>query len=382
MSRCPFTVGAAPVLVLASVSAAIPLDSARAESCASSPAAVNIPGGAIGLQTNAVGPVSTILQAAGETRTHSLLVHGNGYITHAGMQQPGQVASFSCDTPIDPGQLQDGYPGMEQIDMGALYAFTYGPAGPGAGAAATTSTVVEFFYQSGNGDGMNRGQAVADWIWNNLPYWYNGNGTYRIGFSGMGAPASYLLYQYKDMQGVNVGAVPPANGSVCSTTIAYGQYMSGNGAIDNANTYSHAVVTNALNALHGVVYDDCNDALGFWDTVLSDSFGAISCTRSADQQSCVFGFCFYAPQFPSACTLAADQVSDCFATGQCATSDQHLWQGVRDDPGQTATSVSPDNLGGWNGHGWGPTAPYPVWSWDNPNAVYWSSPGSVYGCWD
>jgi hypothetical protein len=65
----------------------------------------------------------------------------------------------------------------------------------------------------------------------------------------------------------------------------------------------------------------------------------------------------------------------------CATSDQHEWQGVRDNPGETATSISPDNLGGWANHGWGTTAPYSVWSWDNPNAVYWSSPGNVYGCW-
>src|SRR5262249_26560999 len=172
-----------------------------------SAAAVMPPGGASGCQTNAAGPVSTILQAAGETRTHSMLVHGNGYVTHAAMRTPAEVASFSCDSPIDPGQLQDGYPGMEQINMGALYAFTYGPVGPGAGSVATTSTVVDFFYQGGNGDGLNRGQTAADWVWNNLPYWYLGNGTYQVGFVGQGAPASYLLYQYKDMQGVNVGAV-------------------------------------------------------------------------------------------------------------------------------------------------------------------------------
>jgi hypothetical protein len=349
--------------------------------CGSSPAAVNIPGGALGLQTNANGPVSTILQAAGETRTHSLLVHGNGYVTHAAMKQPTRAADFACSTPIDAGQLQYGYPGMEQINMGALYAFTYGPVGPGEGQAGTTPSIVEFFYQSGNGDGANRGQLVANWVWNNMPYWDIGNGSYRVGFYGAGDPASYVLHQYKDMQGINVGSVPGWNGSVCSTTIAYAQYMSGNGAIDNGNTYPHAAVANALNALHRVVYDSCRSGLGFWDTVMADSFGAISCTRDSDTRTCVFGFCFSTPQFPSVCTLAADQVADCFAKGLCATSDQHPWQGVRDDPNETATSISPDNLGGWSNHGWGTGAPYSVWSWDDPNAVYWSSPGSVYGCW-
>jgi hypothetical protein len=356
---------------------------ARADdvSCGSSPAAVNIPGGSLALQASANGPISTVIQAAGETRTHSLLVHGNGYVTHAAMKQPSQVGTFSCDSPVDPGQLQYGYPGMEQIDMGALYAFTYGQSGPAQGQVATTSGTVEFFYQGGNGDGANRGQAVADWAWNNLPYWDIGNGTYRIGFYGASSPGNYVLYQFKDMQGINQGAIPPWNGSVCSTTIAYAQFMSGNGVIDNANTYPHAAVTNALSALHDVVSASCNNGLGFWDSVLAGSFGAISCMRNSDSKTCVFGFCFYTPQFPSVCTLAADQVDNCFATGQCATSDQHQWQAVRDNPNETATSISPDNLGGWGSHGWGPAAPYSVWSWDNANAVYWSSPGNVYGCW-
>jgi hypothetical protein len=298
------------------------------------------------------------------------------------MQPPSSVGTFSCDTPLDAGQLQYGYPGMEQIDMGALYAFTYGTgAAPGAGQLATTSTVVDFFYQGGNGDGANRGQAVADWVWNNLPYWDAGNGMYRVGFSGTDGPSNYVLYQYRDMQGINEGVVPQWNGSVCSTAIAYAQFMSGNGAIDNNNTYPHAAVANALSALHGVVTNDCQSGLGFWDTVLSDTFGAISCARHSDSKTCILGACFYTPQFPGVCTLAADQVSNCFATGTCDRSDQHVWQGVRDDPGATATSISPDNLGGWGNHGWGPTAPYSVWSWDNPNAVYWSSPGNVYGCW-
>ena len=74
-------------------------------------------------------------------------------------------------------------------------------------------------------------------------------------------------------------------------------------------------------------------------------------------------------------------MANCFATGTCNKSDYHIWYGVRDSGSTTATSISPDNIGGWANHGWGATAPYPVWSYDNPNDVYWSSPGSVYGCW-
>jgi hypothetical protein len=349
--------------------------------CGSSPAAANIPGGAIALQTSAGGPVSTILKAAGETRTHSMIAHGNGYVTHSTMRQPVKASSFSCSAPINSNALQYGYPGMEQINMGALYAFTYGTSGPGSGQIGSNSSTVEFFYQRGNGDASNRGQAAANWLWSNAPYWSIGNGSYRLGFPANNTASVYSLYQYRDMQNINGGAVPSWNGSVCSTTLAWAQYMSGNGKVDNQNTYSHTVVSNALNALHDVVYNSCNSGLGFWDSVLSSTFGAISCTRWSSSCTTILGVKTCLPEAPSVCTLAADQVSNCFATGQCATSDFNVWQGVRNNSGTTATSVSPDNIGGWANHGWGTAAPYSVWSWDNPNAVYWNSPGNVYGCW-
>ena len=345
--------------------------------CGSSPASVNIPGGAIALQTSAGGPVATVLKAAGEIRTHSMIAHGNGYVTHSTMRTPQQASSFSCSAPVDAPALQRGYPGMEQMNMGALYAFTYGTNGPAAGEKATSSGTLEFFYQRGDGDGGNRGQLAANWLWDSPPWWYIGDGTYRIGHPGGSGPANYSLYQYRDMQRINEGYIPSWDGSVCSTTLAWAQYMSGNGKVDNVNTYGHSVVKNALNALHDRVYNDCRDGLGFWDGVLADTFGAISCARPSTV--CVFGVC--APEFPSVCTLAADQVANCFSTGTCNKSDYHIWYGVRDSGSTTATSISPDNIGGWANHGWGATAPYPVWSYDNPNDVYWSSPGSVYGCW-
>ena len=124
--------------------------------CGSSPASVNIPGGAIALQTSAGGPVATVLKAAGEIRTHSMIAHGNGYVTHSTMRTPQQASSFSCSAPVDAPALQRGYPGMEQINMGALYAFTYGASGPGAGGKGTDAGTLEFFYQRGNGDSQNQ----------------------------------------------------------------------------------------------------------------------------------------------------------------------------------------------------------------------------------
>jgi hypothetical protein len=345
--------------------------------CGSASVAVSIPAGAVGLQTSSDGPVATVLNAAGGTRTHSMIAHGNGYITHSTMYQPQASSSFSCSSPINASQLGNGAPGMEQINMGSLYAFTYGPSGPGAGGSGVFGGMTEFFYQRGNGDGLNRGLTAADWLWITAPYAAVGNGTYRLKFTSSGPLSTYLLYQFRDYQNINSGGIPSGSGSVCSTTLAWAQYMSGNGTINNNNTYSHAIVSNALHAVHNTVYNACNSGLGFWDGVLADTFGAIACARWSDD--CVFGIC--APEFPSTCTLAADQVSNCFSTNQCATSDRTIWQGVANSGSTTATSISPDNIGGWANHGWGATAPYSVWSWDNPNQVYWSSAGNVYGCW-
>jgi len=350
--------------------------------CGSSPASVNIPGGAIGLQTSSGGPVATVLNAAGETRTHSMISHGNGYVTHSTMYTPQAASGFSCSSPVNVSQLQNGAPGMEQINMGSLYAFTYGTSGPGSGGSGASGGTLEFFYQNGNGDGTNRGLATANWLWNSAPYSAAGNGTYRLKFTSTGPLTTYLLYQYRDMQNINNGGVPSNSGSVCSTTIAWAQYMSGNGSINNNNTYSHTIVANALNALHSTVYSTCQSGLGFWNGVLSSTFGAIACTRDSDSCTNIWPFgnvCL--PEMPSTCTLAADQVSNCFATNSCNSSNQKNWENVRNTSSTTATSVSPDNLGGWANHGWGASAPYSVWSYDSPNQVYWSSPGNVYGCW-
>jgi hypothetical protein len=358
--------------------------------CGSAPAMMNAPAGSLALQTSSGGPVSAILNAAGELRTHSLLVHGNGYITHSTMYQPQASSSFSCSSPIQAAMLH-GAPGMEQINYGSLYAFTYGASGPGAGGSGNFGSVTEFFYQSGNGDGSNRGLQIANWAWDKVPYLDWGDGSYRLKAFDGSNPTTYSLYQYKDYQGMNLSpmpGIPLDQGSVCSTTQAFNQSHAGHGSIFNSaagrgvwnNTYPHAIVNNALWAVWHAVNDACNSGLGFWDGVLSNTFGAIGCTRWS-HDNCNWLFCYPVYEAPSTCELAADQVANCFATNRCSESDNHIWQGVANDGNQTATSISPDNLGGWQGFSYGAVAPNSVWSYDNQNQIYWNSPGNSYGCW-
>jgi hypothetical protein len=339
--------------------------------CGRAPASTNIPQGAIGLSAMD-GPVSAVLEGAGETRTHSFIVHANGWVTHSTRQEPAQASDY-CQHPIDPNGLQYGYPGAEQIDQGALYAYYYGPAGPSAGDSAAAAGVRAFYYQNGNGDGNNRGAAVAAWLWSSAPYQSVCHGPdcfYRVGFAGMPTPLSvYSLYQYRNMEGINEGNVPSIQGNVCSTYIAYAQYMSGQGAISNLNDYDHEAVARALGNLWSSVNDSCESSLGFW----KNHFGGLSCTHFTSS------FPFVSVDL-DLCDQAADQVANCFSTGVCDSGSDSPWTAVRDDPASTATSISPDALGGW-GHPSGAAAPYPVWSYDGNNSVYWNSGGSVYGCW-
>jgi hypothetical protein len=364
-------------IVVVMVAFAVPLAAASARAdviCGSAPASMNIPPGAIGLSVMD-GPVAAVLKGAGETRTHSFIVHGNGWVTHSTRQDPVQAEDY-CAHPLEPEGLRYGYPGAEQIKQGGLYAYYYGSSGggPAAGGVAASSGVTSFYYQNGNGDGLNRGAAVADWLWSSAPYetvCHDGECFYRVGFSGApSAHSSYSLYQYRNMEGINNGATPSIQGNVCSTYIAYGQFKAGQGAINNKNDYDHTVVVNALNSLWNTVNSNCENALGFW----KNHFGSLSCTHATSK------FPFISVDF-NLCDQAADQVTDCFSTGVCDTGDNAPWLGVRDDAGSTATSISPDALGGWSGHPHGAAAPYPVWSYDSNNSVFWNSGGSVYGCW-
>jgi hypothetical protein len=59
------------------------------------------------------------------------------------------------------------------------------------------------------------------------------------------------------------------------------------------------------------------------------------------------------------------------------------WQspGPSDDNGWAITrSISPDNIGGWNGWPYGGTN-QSAWGRDGSQTVTWNSGGSVYGCW-
>jgi len=161
---------------------------------------------------------------------------------------------------------------------------------------------------------------------------------------------------------VNFGGVAWNNGLVCSTLLAYAQYMADKGAV-TAHTYSHGQIVNAISGLMGAVENDCRQGIGFWEKMAVN----IACLEDI-------------------CDDAARQVANCMSVGRCDTSDDgaNTFASVRDDPGSTAVSISPDQLGGWSGHPWdgySEGSGVSVWAADTEQPVQWNSSGNVYGCW-
>jgi hypothetical protein len=358
---------AALVAVALAASAALLTSNARAGeisasgACGSSAATWNAPDGALVL-SRSPGPVGGTLSGVGEYRTHSMLSHGNGWVTHSTMVSPGQTGwPTYCSTPLDSNELRNGYPGASTIPPGAIYSFLYGDG----------ASIEYIAYQrscSAAGCPNEDGSDISRWIWDSSPYeWVqsrqdSSQGLYRLSVGNPPRTTNYSLYQYRAIEDFNFGNVAWNNGAVCSTFLAYSQYMAGKRAV-TAYTYPHDAVVSALTGLMGAVETECNDGIGFWKNIAVN----ITC-------------------FEGICDDAARQVANCMATGRCDTDDDgaNSFASVRDDQSSTATSISPDRLGGWSGHPWdGYTdgSGVSVWAGDTEQSVQWNSDGNVYGCW-
>src|SRR5262245_16629796 len=91
--------------------------------CGSSPSGWHAPNGSLVLSRGGEGPVTAVLDAVGEYRTHSMMSHGpGGEVTHETMYSPGTNGwPTYCSTPLKVGELRDGYPGASRVNQGAIY---------------------------------------------------------------------------------------------------------------------------------------------------------------------------------------------------------------------------------------------------------------------
>lgn len=311
-------------------------------------AAWNVPnGGAV--FNRAPGPVANVMDALGEWRTHSMLSHGPGVaVTHSTAKKPDtQGWPAVCGTPLRPDQLASGYPGVATISQGAIYNFLYGDTDP-------TLRTSWLRYQLGN---PTAAATIADSIWY-AEYFADRStvdSTVEIDRPALrGARVPYTFYQYRNIEGTHTGGASWQNGMACSTFLAYAHNLAGQGTVP-AYTYSHRQLQAAANGIFTGVRDECRASTGFWGSL---------------------GLALVCP-FYDVCSNAASQVTNCMGAARCDTSDENIWHSIRDEPASTATSISPDRLGGWGAHPVGTS----VWSYDWDQPVTFNSPGSVYTCW-
>ncbi len=331
-----------------------PGSAAAAQACGYSSSGWNAPNGAAVFTRGETGPIAAVMTALGEYRTHSLISHGPGRaVTHSTMRTPSQNSWPNlCSTPIKGEELRSGYPGLERVNQGGAYRYIYG-----ADASDQGSKFVA--YQRGD---AQRAALIGDhvlWDYGLVQQQSQADSSqfiYRPWVRGGVSP--YSLYQYRDSEGTSYGEGAYNNGTVCSTFMAFAHAGAGDNVV-STYTYDHATIAHASNSLFSSVRDECKSTLGFWGGIGA----SVGC-----------------PFFWDVCGNAGNQVTNCMSTASCSSSNGDIWRGVRDDPNATATSISPDRLGGWAGHSWGGPEDA-VWSTDWNIDVQWNSGGNVYGCW-
>lgn len=323
---------------------------ASASECGYTSAGWNAPNGAVVFSRSDDGPIRDVIDAIGEFRTHSMLSHGpSGGVTHATMRDPDENDwPTVCGTPLKASQLQYGYPGLEQINQGGIYHYLYEDNGQGPDWTA---------WQLGD---PAAAASIADNLWFNHAYVTDIS---RVDSSQIidrplwnGERVPYSLYQYKDLEtSHHIPGSAANNGMVCSTFLAYAHHYAGRGFVSEY-TYPHEVIANASNAVHWGVHGQCKESLGWF------------------KNAALTVIC---PVFWNVCTNAGNQVANCMSANRCDTSSSVIWKRVRDDPNTTATSISPDRIGGWSVHPVSTT----LWASDYSHQLQWNSGGNVYGCW-
>jgi hypothetical protein len=334
---------------LALTAAATPAQAA--ENCYTAPASWNAPNGAVVFSRGESGPITPVIDAVGEYRTHSILSHGpGGGASHATMGTPDMRPwPDVCTLALKAEQLRNGYPGLEQVNQGGIYSYMYG------NKSHTTATHW-VAWQLGD---ATRAATVADAMWYNHPYAADlsrfDSSQYVDRPLRNGARVNYSLFQYRDQEQVHqMPSTSVNNGMVCSTFLSYAHAYGGQGVV-SAYTYNHSQLATASNSLYNTVVSDCRNHVGFWGGLLI----TVACP------------------FTDVCARAGSQVTNCMSANRCDTADGNIWRGIRDNPSTTATSTSPDRIGGWGVHPITTT----LWGPDYSHQLQWNSGGNVYGCW-
>ena len=323
--------------------------------CGSKPANWNAPAGSL-VSSRGEGPITAIIDAVGETRTHSMLSHGSTWVSHAVMHTPGQNGwPDYCDEPLKASELQYGYPGASRVKVGAMYVSLY------AGGSAPAGYFLEFQ----NAENGCFGEDTSSWLLGSAADFSvasqkdSSQTIYR--YKNSTGYMTYSTYQFRNVGSVPTGGSGTSNGVVCSSFQSWVQNRSNNTSVNvTPYTYTHAQLAAGLNALYNSVYNECDDGMGFW-------------TGMGAAASCMLSIIYFDNNI---CDDAARQVANCMAENRCGSSDNG-WRTVRDTSTTTAKAVSPDRMGGWGSRH---TNSGSIWASQPSQQVTWSGT-NVYSCW-
>lgn len=321
--------------------------------CGYAPANWDAPAGSL-VSSRGEGPITSIIDAVGETRTHSMISHGTS-VSHAVMHTPGQNGwPTYCDLPLKDNELRYGYPGASRTSVAGMYISLYEGSSAPAG----------YFLQFQNAADACAGLNVSNYLLNTAADYVtasqqNSYQTYYR-YTNSAGYMPYSTYQFMNSLSVPTGGSGVDNGVVCSTFAAWSEYKANSATRVTPYTYTHAQLAAGLNALYNSVYSECNNGMGFW-------------TGMGAAASCIATIWYFDTNI---CDDAARQVANCFAQDRCNSSDNG-WENVRNNTYYTATSVSPDRMGGWGARH---TNSGSIWASAPSQQVTWSGP-NVYSCW-
>jgi hypothetical protein len=332
----------------------------------------NAPRGALVLnRSSSAGPVKAVIDGIGEYWTHSAVSHGAdaSATTWASMSTMTLPRSYpdgdsSCNHPVEPHDLADGWPGGRTNTSGGQWTYYYSDGNYGHGQESVQyilpGTGYRYNYGSSGyassyGTDADVVGCFTDWEKNSM-----------AGCSGKcQIPFGYSVYAYSWNQLGSSGTTQAGYGTMCSGLQARSYYWATKpgstsyctpNAVSNY-TYANAKVWTASTAL----YNNVNSgSMSFWES-LGSFFACWFDTNLLDE--------------------AGDQVVNCFAynQGTSCTKADHDWYNNHVNY-QTATSVSPDRLVGRGTHLNDANNNSP-WKGYGANTVYFNQGGRVHGCW-
>jgi hypothetical protein len=399
-----FTLGGALTLALTALSGSALAFENEKPACYSTAPVWNASRGAI-VSGVSGGAVAAVLSGVGETRTHTMISHGD-WATHSTTRAPSiQTASVyagicpACvkvgstpdpNRPLKAVELAQGSPGFTQINMGGAYAY-WSSASQVWRQYSVPITAEEIQDPTLCGN-ICKARGAADWLWFDVPYVVtNASGGWNNFFYSLGyndGAGAYVHYSYGFKQYMDglwrarygfEGETVHDRGIVCSQVPGYAyrhfvdskqpKIPAGTNFM-TVHTYTHAQTVNSGVALWYSVYNSCRGVEpGFWGEIAN----AISVLYYGDTIQ------------EKTCSNAAWQVLNCFFQGEdpngggCKSISSSAWNAyAANGAARGARSVSPDALMGLSGHPT-TTAAGPWANW-RQNGLQWNGGGSTYGC--